>query len=122
MPARSWGLEGGNSPPRGDAQRLTASSPRSNHAVRLRSGYWQEAGLRYPTRRTLKMDPLGGGRGRRVKVLYFSDNTSGHNQRFLEKLSQAGLDVWFLDPTTSKVADDWLPQGVHWVESGQTIR
>jgi glycosyltransferase involved in cell wall biosynthesis len=57
-----------------------------------------------------------------VKVLYFSDNTSGHNQRFLEKLSQAGLDVWFLDPTTSKVADDWLPQGVHWVESGQTLR
>ena len=50
-----------------------------------------------------------------MKVLYFSDNASGHNQRFLEMLSQAGLDVWFLDPTSSGVAQGWLPKGVHWV-------
>jgi glycosyltransferase involved in cell wall biosynthesis len=56
-----------------------------------------------------------------VKVLYFSDNTSGHNQRFLEKLSQAGLEVWFLDPTSNCVAEGWLPQGVHWVRAKWTI-
>jgi glycosyltransferase involved in cell wall biosynthesis len=56
-----------------------------------------------------------------VKVLYFSDNTSGHNQRFLEKLSQAGLEVWFLDPTTDFLAEGWLPQGVHWVRPKHTL-
>jgi glycosyltransferase involved in cell wall biosynthesis len=56
-----------------------------------------------------------------VKVLYFSDNASGHNQRFLEKLSQSGLEVWFLDPTCQGVAAGWLPQGVHWVQAKRTI-
>jgi glycosyltransferase involved in cell wall biosynthesis len=56
-----------------------------------------------------------------VKVLYFSDNTSGHNQRFLEKLSQAGLDVSFLDATSSCMAEGWLPQGVRWVRTKQTV-
>jgi glycosyltransferase involved in cell wall biosynthesis len=56
-----------------------------------------------------------------VKVLYFSDNTSGHNQRFLEKLSQAGLEVWFLDPTSQCIAEGWLPEGVHWVRPKQTL-
>jgi L-malate glycosyltransferase len=56
-----------------------------------------------------------------VKVLYFSDNTSGHNQRFLEKLLQAGLEVWFLDPTSSCVAEAWLPQGVNSVRTKQTV-
>jgi glycosyltransferase involved in cell wall biosynthesis len=56
-----------------------------------------------------------------VKVLYFSDNTSGHNQRFLEKLSQAGLEVWFLDPTSKCIAEGWLPEGVHWVQTKQTL-
>jgi glycosyltransferase involved in cell wall biosynthesis len=55
-----------------------------------------------------------------VKVLYFSDNTSGHNQRFLEMLSQAGVEVWFLDPTSSGVTELWLPHGVHWVQLKQT--
>jgi L-malate glycosyltransferase len=56
-----------------------------------------------------------------VKVLYFSDNASGHNQRFLEKLSEAGLEVWFLDPTNNSVADGWLPEGVHWVRPTKTV-
>jgi L-malate glycosyltransferase len=56
-----------------------------------------------------------------VKVLYFSDNTSGHNQRFLEKLAQAGLGVWFLDPTSKGVAENWLPEGVRWVQSKQLL-
>jgi glycosyltransferase involved in cell wall biosynthesis len=67
------------------------------------------------------MDLVNGGPGRGLRVLYFSDNTSGHNQRFLEGLSQAGLEVWFLDPTTSNLAVDWLPERVHWVEPGQTV-
>jgi L-malate glycosyltransferase len=54
-----------------------------------------------------------------VKVLYFSDNASGHNQRFLEMLSQAGLEVWFLDPTSSGAAEHWLPDGVRWVQLKQ---
>jgi len=54
-----------------------------------------------------------------VKVLYFSDNASGHNQRFLEMLSQAGVEVWFLDPTCSAVAEHWLPEGVRWVQLKQ---
>ena len=56
-----------------------------------------------------------------MKVLYFSDNTSGHNQRFLEKLSQAGLEVWFLDPTNSCAPEAWLPPGAHWVRAKQTV-
>ncbi len=56
-----------------------------------------------------------------MKVLYFSDNTSGHNQRFLEKLSQAGLEVWFLDPTSNCLAEGWLPQSVHWVRPQPTL-
>ena len=48
-----------------------------------------------------------------MKVLYFSDNNSGHNRRFLEKLSHAGLEVWFLDPTSACLAEGYLPQGVH---------
>ncbi|MFZ0958922.1 MAG: glycosyltransferase family 4 protein [Candidatus Sulfotelmatobacter sp.] len=51
-----------------------------------------------------------------MKVLYCSDNTSGHNQRFLEMLSQAGLEVCFLDPTSGGVAEHWLPTRVHWVQ------
>jgi L-malate glycosyltransferase len=56
-----------------------------------------------------------------VKVLYFSDNVSGHNQRFLEKLSQAGLEVWFLDLTSRCVPEGWLPEGVHWVRPKQSL-
>jgi glycosyltransferase involved in cell wall biosynthesis len=54
-----------------------------------------------------------------VKVLYFSDNMSGHNQRFLERLSQSGLEVWFLDPTSDRVPERWLPEGVRWVKPEQ---
>jgi glycosyltransferase involved in cell wall biosynthesis len=56
-----------------------------------------------------------------VKILYFSDNISGHNRRFLEKLSQAGLEVWFLDPTTHSAAEGWLPEEVRWVRTKQTL-
>ena len=50
-----------------------------------------------------------------MRVLYFSDNTSGHNRRFLEKISSFGHEVWFLDLTGSSPTDDWLPRGVRCV-------
>ena len=56
-----------------------------------------------------------------MKVLYFSDNTSWHNQLFLEELLQAGLEVWFLDPTSDHLVEGWLPEGVRWVRSQQTV-
>lgn len=34
-----------------------------------------------------------------MRVLYFSDNGSDHNRRFLEKISSFGHEVWFLDFT-----------------------
>lgn len=55
-----------------------------------------------------------------MKLLYFSDNSSGHNQRFLEMISQAGVKTWFLDPT-SDVNPQWLPEGVQWVRCNQKL-
>lgn len=54
-----------------------------------------------------------------MRVLYFSDNTSDHNRRFLEKLAQAELDVWFFDPTNDRLPGNWLPSGVHWIKPAQ---
>jgi len=57
-----------------------------------------------------------------MKVLYFSDNASDHNRRFLEKLAAAGMQVWFLDPTTDGPAENWLPEGVRWVRTTQRLQ
>jgi glycosyltransferase involved in cell wall biosynthesis len=56
-----------------------------------------------------------------MKVLYFSDNTSDHNRRFLEKLAQAGLETWFLDPTSDCTPQNWLPDGVRWIQARQKM-
>jgi glycosyltransferase involved in cell wall biosynthesis len=50
-----------------------------------------------------------------MKILYFSDHVSDHNRRFLKKISEAGLECWFLDPTADSLPGDWLPKAVHWV-------
>jgi len=57
-----------------------------------------------------------------MKVLFFSDNTSDHNRRFLQKLSEAGLEVWFLDPTSDHLTENWLPDGVRWIRTDQKVR
>lgn len=57
-----------------------------------------------------------------MRVLYFSDNTSDHNRRFLEKLAQAGLETWFLDPTSDGAPQNWLPDGVRWIQARQKMR
>ena len=49
-----------------------------------------------------------------MRVLYFSDNTSDHNRRFISELAKRGIDVWFLDLTAPELPDGWLPAGVNW--------
>ena len=57
-----------------------------------------------------------------MKVLYFSDNASDHNRRFLGGISQAGHHVWFLDPTCDRLPEHWLPEGVHWIQPRQKLQ
>jgi len=61
-----------------------------------------------------------------VRILYFSDNRSEHNRRFLEKLSFYEHEVWFLDSANDEAADDnasrrWLPTGVRSVAHERVI-
>jgi L-malate glycosyltransferase len=65
----------------------------------------------------LEVDDAGGMRGELVRVLYFSDNTSNHNRRVLEKLIFSGHEVHFLNLTTSSEAKDWPPSGVKVVDA-----
>jgi glycosyltransferase involved in cell wall biosynthesis len=57
-----------------------------------------------------------------VRVLYFSDNSSDHNRRFLEKLTAFGHDVFFLDVTQQQLEENSLPRRVHRVRAQQIIR
>jgi len=57
-----------------------------------------------------------------VRILYFSDNGSDHNRRFLEQLSAFGHDVCFLDITQEGIAENWLPRGVRRVQASQRVR
>lgn len=56
-----------------------------------------------------------------MRVLYLSDNSSDHNQRFLEKLAASRVDVWFLDPTNDSLREGWLPKGAHWICPEQKV-
>ncbi len=56
-----------------------------------------------------------------MRILYFSDNCSDHNRRFLEKLASLGNDVFFLDATQTEVAESWLPRGVKNLRSKQRV-
>lgn len=47
-----------------------------------------------------------------MRILYFSDNTSGHNQRFLRKLAASQNEVRFCDFTTATLPANWLPAGI----------
>jgi len=62
-----------------------------------------------------------------VRILYFSDNASDHNRRFLEKLISAGHEVWFLDvanpdAATNNAGDPGLPAGVRRVSHRGVVR
>lgn len=57
-----------------------------------------------------------------MRILYFSDNSSDHNRRFLEKLSWHGHETWFLDVSVENVDDNWLPPGVRCVYHRKIVR
>lgn len=57
-----------------------------------------------------------------MRVLYFSDNSSVHNERFLEKLSSFGHELWFLDATNERPPDWPLPAGARWVRPGRIVQ
>jgi glycosyltransferase involved in cell wall biosynthesis len=56
-----------------------------------------------------------------VRILFFSDNSSDHNRRFIEKLSDFGHEVWFLDATSDSVPKGWLPPGVRRVSHEKVV-
>jgi L-malate glycosyltransferase len=56
-----------------------------------------------------------------VRVLYFSDNSSDHNRRFLEKLSSCGHEVWFLDASNEYSSEGRLPKGVRGVAHRKVV-
>ena len=57
-----------------------------------------------------------------MRILYFSDNSSDHNRRFVEKLASFGHEVCFLDATQTRLAENWLPRGVERVQSKYNLR
>ena len=56
-----------------------------------------------------------------MRLLFFSDNSSGHNRRFLEKLVSSGHEVWFLDSSRQLALEDWLPPGIHYWQPQNAI-
>ncbi len=56
-----------------------------------------------------------------MRILYFSDNCSDHNRRFLEKFSSFGHEVFFLDVTQESSAENSLLGGVRRVTTQKKI-
>jgi glycosyltransferase involved in cell wall biosynthesis len=57
-----------------------------------------------------------------MRLLYFTDNNSDHNRRFLEKLAASSHEVFYLSLAGAPVPSFWLPRGIHLVESRLTFR
>ena len=57
-----------------------------------------------------------------MRILYFSDNHSDHNRRFLEKLAEVGNEVYFLDATQEGSVETWLPCGVRQAQPKQIVQ
>ena len=55
-----------------------------------------------------------------MRLLYFTDNNSGHNRRFLEKLARSGQEVYYLS-LAGTPAESWAPEGVRIVPATQTF-
>lgn len=47
-----------------------------------------------------------------MRVLYLSDNPSGHNRRFLQKLAASEHEIWFCNIASTDTPHGWLPAGV----------
>jgi glycosyltransferase involved in cell wall biosynthesis len=56
-----------------------------------------------------------------MRILYFSDNVSGHNHRFLRKLADSKHEVWFCDFATPSLPATWLPMGIRSYSLGSTL-
>lgn len=56
-----------------------------------------------------------------MRILYFSDNSSDHNHRFLEEFISQGLEVVFLDATHDATAARPLPAGVRSVRFKERV-
>jgi glycosyltransferase involved in cell wall biosynthesis len=56
-----------------------------------------------------------------VRILYFSDNISGHNHRFLTKLTATGHDVFFLNLSSGVADEGWLPEKVIHIDNETTF-
>jgi glycosyltransferase involved in cell wall biosynthesis len=56
-----------------------------------------------------------------MRLLYFTDNNSDHNHRFLEKLAVSGHEVFYLSLAGAPLPSFWLPRDIHLVESAQAF-
>ncbi|HSY65873.1 MAG TPA: glycosyltransferase family 4 protein [Terriglobales bacterium] len=56
-----------------------------------------------------------------MRILYFSDNVSDHNRRFLHELAASGHEVYFLNVTQQMLEEKWLPAGVQKLKVKRSI-
>ena len=56
-----------------------------------------------------------------MRVLYFSDNGSDHNRRFLDKIASFGHDVWFLNFTSDERPPFSLSPRVQWIQPKRAL-
>ena len=56
-----------------------------------------------------------------MRLLYFTDNNSDHNRRFLDKLAVSGHEVFYLTLAGAPYPSFWLPRGIHLVETDSTF-
>jgi L-malate glycosyltransferase len=56
-----------------------------------------------------------------VKILYLTDNNSVHNQRFLEKMTDAGHEVWYWNLTTTRPVENPPVSGDRSIISAKSI-
>ena len=56
-----------------------------------------------------------------MRLLYFTDNNSDHNRRFLDKLAVSGHEVFYLSLAGAPYPSFWLPRGIKLVKSESTF-
>ncbi len=57
-----------------------------------------------------------------MRLLYFTDNNSDHNRRFLDKLAVSGHEVHYLSLAGQPEPSFWLPRGIHLAPSRKQFR
>lgn len=56
-----------------------------------------------------------------MRILFFSDNVSDHNRRFLQELAASGHEGYFLNVTQQMLEEKWLPAGVQKLKVKRSI-